>query len=235
MIGFILIALSWALLKLEGRGLSSLGFNQPKQRVIELSLGFAYACFFVTVQFVLTALFLDFNWILNPELALTGFINSLRWIINSVLYEELVFRGYLLYQAIKLIGARKAALLSACAFGVYHWFSYELWGDVVSMVYVFLLTGAMGLLLAYAFIKTRSIVLPVAIHLGWNVMTIGVFSQGVLGSQILVPDSTSTLLMDPWQQVLVSVVIPLCFVILGMFLLYRFNKFKLTGHRTQAK
>ena len=42
-----------------------------------------------------------------------------------MLYEELLFRGYLLYQAMRLLGARRAVLLDAAAFGVYHWFSYD--------------------------------------------------------------------------------------------------------------
>ncbi len=60
-------------------------------------------------------------------------MDSIRWNINSVLFEELLFRGYLLYKAIEWLGARKGCFLSAIAFGVYHWFSYGVIGNVIGV------------------------------------------------------------------------------------------------------
>jgi hypothetical protein len=57
------------------------------------------------------------------------------------------------------------------------------------MAYVFLSTGAFGLMLAIAFARTKSLALPVGLHLGWNLVAYLVFSAGPLGSGLLVPAS----------------------------------------------
>jgi membrane protease YdiL (CAAX protease family) len=52
------------------------------------------------------------------------------WTLFSVLYEELIFRGVVLYILIKRIGEVKAILISCIAFGIYHWFSYGLFWNI---------------------------------------------------------------------------------------------------------
>ena len=39
---------------------------------------------------------------------------------------------------------------------------------------------------AYAFAKTGSMLLPIALHLGWNSVHLIVFSQGSIGDQLLI-------------------------------------------------
>ena len=51
-------------------------------------------------------------------------------------------------------------LIDAAAFGMYHWFSYGVVGNPVAMIYVFLLTGAFGLMWARAFVVTGSVAAP---------------------------------------------------------------------------
>ncbi|MCK7595317.1 CPBP family intramembrane glutamic endopeptidase [Pseudomarimonas salicorniae] len=217
MIGPVLIAVSWLLLRLQGRPLSELGFNKPVQRLVEFVSGLALAGLFASLQFVLIAHFARFRWMPNPDAGLALVMESLRWNINSVLYEELVFRGYLLYKAIEWLGVRRACFLSAAAFGVYHWFSYGVIGSLVPMVYVFLLTGSFGLMLAYSFAMSRSVVLPIALHLGWNLATILVFSNGPLGAQLLVPSSVESMPLSVGEQLLTSLVIPIGFVVLVLW------------------
>ncbi|WP_218311847.1 CPBP family intramembrane glutamic endopeptidase [Alteromonas antoniana] len=217
MIGLILIAISWGLLRVQGRSLSVLGFNRPAQRLIELIAGFVLASLFASAQFLLISKFSEFEWLPNPDFRAAMAFDSLRWIINSVLYEELIFRGYLLYKAMELIGTRKACFLSAIAFGAYHWFSNEVFGSLVPMVYVFLLTSSFGFMLACSFSMTKSLVLPVALHLGWNTVTILVFSNGPLGSQMFLPSTTDTVLMSTSQQIFTSFAVPLGLVILVLW------------------
>jgi membrane protease YdiL (CAAX protease family) len=57
----------------------------------------------------------------------------------------------------------------------------------MGMIVVFLLTGLMGYVFATAYEKTKSIVLPTGIHLGWNWINNTVFSGGPNGIQILEP------------------------------------------------
>jgi membrane protease YdiL (CAAX protease family) len=55
------------------------------------------------------------------------------------------------------------------------------------MAITFVATGVFGGVLAYAFFKTSSLLIPIAIHLGWNLVNGFVFSQGPIGNGIFVP------------------------------------------------
>jgi membrane protease YdiL (CAAX protease family) len=81
------------------------------------------------------------------------------------LTEELVFRGAILYILISKIGSSRTILLSAILFGVYHWFSFGVIGNLMAMLFVFIGTGLMGYAWALAFSKTNSIFLPFGLHL----------------------------------------------------------------------
>lgn len=218
MIGLIIITITYLFLRIENRNLSVIGFNKPLQRSTEFLIGLLVAALFVTSQFILKAHFSGFDWVLNPELSWDLVLESVRWNINSVLFEELLFRGYLLYKAIELFGRRKGCFLSAIAFGVYHWFSYGVLGNVVQMAYVFLLTGLFGLTLAFAFERTKSIFLPIALHLGWNLTTIFVFSNGPLGKQLLIPSVANPDQMKGYEQNIISLLIPAMFFALVLWI-----------------
>jgi uncharacterized protein len=49
-----------------------------------------------------------------------------------------------------------------------------------------MITGAMGVVLAYGYAKTWSLYIPIAIHLGWNIVQQVVFSNGPIGQQLFV-------------------------------------------------
>jgi hypothetical protein len=135
-----------------------------------------------------------------------------------VLYEELVFRGYLLYQAIRILGPRRAVLLDAAAFGVYHWFSYGIIGNPVVMTYVFLLTGAFGLMWARAFVVTGSVVAPIGLHLGWNAVAYVLFSAGPLGAGLFVPSSGAARLnVGGWASLVLNVLLPFAATAVGLW------------------
>ncbi|RDX35348.1 CPBP family intramembrane metalloprotease [Kangiella sp. HD9-110m-PIT-SAG06] len=210
MIGLILIVLTWFLLRLERKNLTSIGFNKPLQRSLELVAGIVVAALFCLIQNVLSSSFGHFEWKVNTDFGVNSVLESFRWVLNSVLYEELLFRGYLFFKAIQLFGGRLACLISSVAFGIYHWFSYEVFGQPITMFYVFILTAIPGLMFSYAFLRTQSIILPIGLHLGWNIMNIIIFSKGSVGQQLLFAEPASGLTtLNGWDAILVDLVIPL--------------------------
>jgi uncharacterized protein len=84
------------------------------------------------------------------------------------------------------LGLHKACILSLAAFGVYHWFTYGALVNIPQMLYIFILKGVGGLMFAYSFAITKSVYLPIALHLGWNIVSVIVFSLGPLGDQVLI-------------------------------------------------
>jgi len=187
MVGILVeLIISWLLLWLfDKTNLFSLGIRPTKGRIYNFLLGFFVASFFCIFYYFTTASLADNNFTLNKEFTVKQFFKSSSWTLNSVLFEELIFRGAILYIAIKKFGIRRACIISAIAFGVYHWFSFEAFGNPIQMIVVFIMTGIWGLMFAFAFAKTESLYLPIGIHFGWNLINNVIFSKGPLGHQLL--------------------------------------------------
>lgn len=188
MIGILIqLALSWLLIWLFNRSnLPVLGLVPTKERVQHFVIFFLMAATFSASGFGLKMWIADQRWQLNPEWTSRLIAEGVWFNIKSVLYEELIFRGALFYILIKKIGATKAIWISSSSFGMYHWFSQGSLGNPMSMLITFVITGAMGLVLAYGYYKTQSLYVPIAIHLGWNGVQQVMFSSGPIGKQLLI-------------------------------------------------
>ncbi|MBO3098297.1 CPBP family intramembrane glutamic endopeptidase [Gelidibacter pelagius] len=188
MIGILIaIVLSWLLLHLiEKKNILVLGFLPIAKRLKQFSIGFLVTgSLCVLVQYV-EAYLKSSAWILNDHISNEIVLKSFWWDFKSVLTEELIFRGALLYILIQKIGSHKSILISAIAFGIYHWFSYGVLGNVMAMILVFIGTGLMGYAWAWAFSKTKSIMLAFGLHLGWNFTYNTLFSKGPLGELVFI-------------------------------------------------
>ncbi|MEO1245954.1 MAG: CPBP family intramembrane glutamic endopeptidase [Pseudomonadota bacterium] len=179
---------SWLLLRVMVREpLTVLGIVPTKRRMIAFVSGLFFMALIGVINFAWQAHFKEVSYQVNPDYDLHQLLGGSFWVLSAVLYEELLFRGALLYLLIRYIGVVKACLLSSIAFGVYHWFSYEVFGSrLVLMIYIFLVTGAGGWMFAFAYAKTRSLYAPIGLHLGWNLVAAVVFSSGPIGEQWLI-------------------------------------------------
>lgn len=221
MIALLLLVASWLALRLERKGLRELGFDQPRRRSLELLLGVAIMGAAAAIQKLGYAALSGVSWQLNPQFTGSLLLERLRPEVNSVLLEELVFRGYLLYQLLRHTG-RAALWISAAAFGVYHWFSFGVWGHVPPMMFVFFFTGVFGWVAALAFRQTGSLAAPIGLHLGWNLVSNVVFSFGPMGQALLVPSSGwESMVLDGARGLLLGIVWPLAVLALIAWWLLR--------------
>jgi uncharacterized protein len=188
------LILSWILLWLFSKSnLLVLGISPTKPRIYNFLIGFLIASVVCFVYYWSIAGLTSSHLEVNRDYGVSKFFKSSWWVLNSVLYEELIFRGALLYIAIQKLGTRNACILSAVAFGIYHWFSYGAFGNISQMLIIFIMTGTWGLMFAFAFAKTKSMYLPIGLHFGWNLVNTVVFSQGPLGQQLLITTSNKKL------------------------------------------
>lgn len=211
MIGILVaLAISWgALYVTEKKNLLSLGFLPVGKRVKQFLTGFLIAAVLCCgVQF-LDSFLRASTWTLNESVTSSIVLKSFWWDFRSVLTEELIFRGALLYILIQKIGTKKGILISAISFGIYHWFSYGVLGNIVAMLLVFIGTGIMGYAWAWAFAKTKSMLLPLGLHLGWNFVNNTIFSKGPLGELVLISNGGQDL--TDWISLL-NFVVGLVFV-----------------------
>ena len=188
MVGILVqLAISWLLAWIfVKKGLEVLGLMPTKKRLVHFVLFFIITALCCASGFIMKLIYAKQEWIINPELSFKFVLEGIWWNIKSVLFEELIFRGVILYILIRKIGSTKAIIISAIAFGIYHWFSMNAFGNIPQMTFLFFATGIMGLLLAYAFAKTLSLYIPIAIHLGWNLTQNFIFSSGPTGNGLFI-------------------------------------------------
>ena len=217
MIGILVaFAISWVLLFLiEKKNVLVLGFLPIVKRLKQFLIGFIITAILCVLVQYLESYLKSSEWVLNENISGGIVFQSFFWDFKSVFTEELIFRGALLYILIQKLGSSKGILISAIAFGIYHWFSYGVLGNVMAMILVFLGTGLMGYAWAWAFSKTKSIMLPFGLHLGWNFIHNTIFSKGPLGELVLVSQGGTDLADWNWILNFVSglVLVPILLII----------------------
>ncbi|MGN8225924.1 CPBP family intramembrane glutamic endopeptidase [Gracilimonas sp. BCB1] len=212
------LAISWLIVYLsEKKNLLTIWFTPLSQRTKEFVSGFLILAIFSTVTQLLFGYLSGVSWQINANITGELVFNSALYDLRSVLFEELTFRGIILYLLLRYTGKRQISLLlTAASFGVYHWFTFGVMGNIIAMVLVFVITGYMGYVFAVSYEKTKSIVLPIALHLGWNLINNTVFSNGPLGIQVfaaipgpapLEPGAISGLISLGWYLLIPSVVL----------------------------
>ena len=166
----VIIVISWVLLRfIEKKNINVLGIIPTKKRSTQFFFGFIIMTAICLITILIESFFLNVNWKQNNIIHYDLIFDALIYHIKSALTEDLVFRGAILYILVQRIGAKKAILLSAIIFGVYHIFSYGMLGSsIILITYIILITGATGYVWAYTFDKTNSIMMGLGFHLGHN-------------------------------------------------------------------
>lgn len=225
----VVVALSWLLLWLFSKNnITVLGIIPNRKRLGELSLGFIIMALFCLINLLGQAYFKEINYTRNIDYGFLESLNGVWWTFKAVLFEEFIFRGAILYILIKKTGINWACTISAIAFGIYHWFSYQMFGrGIIPMIYVFVLTGAAGWMFAYAFAKTKSLYAPIGLHFGWILVSIVILSDGPLGDSLFVVSGEAhelsgreQLLFFLWQAAIVP----------GLVTWYLVKKYKLPSN-----
>jgi len=189
MIGITIeLLLSWTLLYvLYRKDLSVLGLSLAKRKYLILLTGFFLPVFYLSALYLSIAVMVGNPFTINPDYTWGKFAEGLGFVMRGVWYEELLFRGALLYIIIKKWNSQTGLWISAITFGIYHWFSYGIIGQPFHMLTVFISTGTMGMLFAFAFYKFRTIWLPVVLHFGYNFTGMVLFSmEKNVGAQLFI-------------------------------------------------
>lgn len=182
-----LFAISWFLIWLFSKeSLSVLGLSLTKLRLKYFIILFIASALCAASAFLLKMIISQEAYMLSASITTKSVMFEIGNQFRSVLTEELICRGALLYILIKKIGQAKAILISSILFAVLHWFNAGVWGNLIQMIVVFSFTFAMGILLAFAYASTFSLWIPFAIHFGWNLAQNYVFPDTSTGNHIFV-------------------------------------------------
>lgn len=217
---FVILLISWGLLYLiEKEHLDILGIIPILTRVSQFTIGFCFICLVILLKIYIETQVEEIEWKAN-EFKVSTLFRAFIYHIKSALTEDLVFRGAILYILIKRIGAVYAILLSSIVFGMYHWFSYGILNERwILLAYVFIVTGFTGYVWAYAFYKTKSIMIGLGFHLGYNFIMTCFFESQPYGELLF--SQIAKINLEGWNEFYLSLFKGL----FPPFLMYLYVKF----------
>jgi len=111
-------------------------------------------------------------WLIHGELGISPSFEPIR-LLGAVMFvgitEEIVFRGFLLNVFLNKMKMEYAIALDAVLFTLIHypiWIyrGFEISDIAIASIQVVVISAG----LAYSFIKTRNIIVPIALHMVWN-------------------------------------------------------------------
>ena len=195
----VIIVVSWLLLHfIEKKNIDVLGIVPNVNKVSQFVIGVLAIAIIVSTNVYIETILVEMKWESKP-INYSMIFDAFVYHIRSALTEDLVFRGAILYILIQRIGATKAIWVSAIVFGVYHWFSYGIIGErAILLAYVLLVTGFTGYVWSYSFYKTKSIMLGLGFHLGYNLVMSCFFEAQPYGE--LMMSMTSKVELVGWND-----------------------------------
>ncbi|MEO6725910.1 MAG: type II CAAX endopeptidase family protein [Blastocatellia bacterium] len=186
------VFISWLCLRfLDQRSLRSLGFALHQNWRREVLLGFAISAVMITVVAGLqvigggTRIALNSVWWRGGGVDSAGLLLTVKEVLLALVllilaaaFEELIYRGYAFQTLLRGLPPIVPLLLLSIYFGYGHWENHG------RTLFSTVNTVLAGVWLAVAYLKTRSLWLPTALHFGWNWTMGAVFGLPVSGLTI---------------------------------------------------
>jgi len=165
----ILVAVSWAALSLEGRPLKSLGLRLDLRWARELALGLLAGGALILLSALLLRALGGFTWTSNPLAKAQTLLGGCWVFLFVAINEEATFRGYPFQRLVEGLGPWGAQAVFAGFFALVHWGNPGIRDANLPLKAVATINIALAaILLGLAFLRTRSLALPIGIHWAWN-------------------------------------------------------------------
>jgi hypothetical protein len=166
------LGLTWFCLHLEDRPLGSVGLRLDRRWGREFLLGALAGTGLMGLMALAGFLGGGFHLVRTPQAGLGQLLGG-AWLFLAVAFsEELLFRGYLFQRLERGMGPWPTQALIALAFAGVHWGNPGMTG--ATRVWASLDIAIAAVLLGLCYLKTRSLAMPIGLHLGWN------WTQGML-------------------------------------------------------
>ena len=168
---FIMLA-TWACLRLRRQTLADVGFHLDRRWVGQFAAGagFGLLAMMAIAGLILAAGGVRFE--LDANASFAGLVRGLYVFLFVALFEEALFRGFAFQRLVEGLGAWPAQIAVALLFALGHFGNPGMHGATEVWATLDLMLGA--ILLGLAYLRTRSLALPIGLHLGWN------WTQGAL-------------------------------------------------------
>lgn len=163
---------TWACTRMRREALSSVGLRLDRRWARDFAWGCALGLGALLLAAGLIAAIGGVRFELEPARSLDNLLFGLYLFASAAVLEELLFRGFLFQRLVAGIGVWPAQLALAGLFALAHWGNPGMVG--ATKVWASIDIALAAVLLGVAYLRTRSLALPIGLHLGWN------WSQGHL-------------------------------------------------------
>jgi hypothetical protein len=165
--------------RLEGRSFSSLGFLPGWRWVFECLGGVLGGFLLILATALLVRGLGGFHWEHTPGIG-TRQLFAAAWPLLGVAFNEEIFtRGYPFQRLVEGAGPWVGQLVLATFFALLHWRNPGMHGT--TRAWATLNIGLAAILLGLCYLRTRSLALPIGLHLGWNWTQGSLLGFGVSG------------------------------------------------------
>jgi len=161
-----LLAVTWICMRLRRQPLSAVGLRLDARWLRQSLCGIAFGGAQMLVVAVLIFVVGGVSFSIDPAGGLHALASGAWVFLWVALLEELLFRGFVFQRLVDGIGNGAALWLMAALFAIAHWGNPGMQGATEFWASIDTLLG--GLLLGLAYLRTRSLALPIGIHFGWN-------------------------------------------------------------------
>jgi membrane protease YdiL (CAAX protease family) len=171
---FAVLAYAWAIRRTERRApveVALAGAGRSIGRGLLLGL--------LTFGAVITTLAVSGSYRIEDTGSLTAAIALVGVVAVGAVGEELMFRGLLFRLVEERTGTWVALVVSSLVFGAIHLTNPDasLWGALAIAIEA-------GGMLGAAYVATRTLWVPIGLHIGWNFAAAGIFGTVVSGSDL---------------------------------------------------
>lgn len=163
--GFLLLV-TWICVRLRGQRLSSIGFVLDGRWAREFGVGASLGIGSVLLAAAMIWIVGGVQFELDPARSLGMLAQGVYVFLFVALFEETLFRGFVFQRFADGAGIWAAQLTLGLVFATSHWGNPDMSGATLAWATVELFLGAV--LLGLAYWRTRSLALPIGLHLGWN-------------------------------------------------------------------
>jgi len=171
---------SFICVRLERRGFRDLGLHLGGRWWVELVAGTLGGILLILLTALLVLGLDGFHWeravAVGPRQVLMAALMFLGVAIN----EEIMARGYPFQRLVEGAGPWVGQLVFAALFALMHWGNPGMHGT--TKVWATVNIALAAILLGFCYLRTRSLALPIGVHLGWNWAQGSLLGFGVSGT-----------------------------------------------------
>ena len=171
---------SYLCLKLEGRRFSSLGFVPGPRWLYECLAGTLGGILLILLTALLVRGADGFHLIRTPSIGGWQLLSAAGMLLGVGFNEEIIARGYPFQRLVEGAGPWTGQLVFAGLFALGHWGNPGMHG--ATRAWATLNIGLAAILLGFCYLRTRSLALPIGVHLGWNWAQGSLLGFGVSGT-----------------------------------------------------